>query len=134
MTKQNAVDSLKVSIRLLEVRQAEEGQILKEQFKITYESLKPVNLIKNSIKELTSSVEIQNSLFETIISILTGYLTKKIMVSSKSNPFMKIVGVLLQYGVTSLVAKNAENIRDFISDLIDRIFHPLEEEIPETEL
>ncbi|MDP2338914.1 MAG: hypothetical protein Q8N05_21170 [Bacteroidota bacterium] len=132
MTKQNAVDSLKVSIRLLEIRQAEEGQILKEQFKITYESLKPVNLIKNSIKELTSSVEIQNSLFETIISIITGYLTKKIMVSSKSNPFMKILGAILQFGVTSLVAKNAENIRDFISDLIDKFLHP-DEEVPESE-
>ena len=136
MAKQSAVDSLKESIRLLEIRQAEEGQAMKEQFKITYESLKPVNLIKSSISELTSSAEIKNGLFETIVSIVTGYLTKKMMVSSKSNPFMKIMGAVLQFGVTSLVAKNAESIRNYIMDLIDRFMHPDDEEpeeVPETE-
>ena len=136
MAKQSAVDSLKESIRLLEIRQAEEGQALKEQFKITYESLKPVNLIKSSISELTSSAEIKNGLFETIVSIVTGYLTKKMMVGSKSNPFMKIMGAVLQFGVTSLVAKNAESIRNYIKDLIDRFMHPDDEEpeeVPETE-
>ncbi|HAQ21779.1 MAG TPA: hypothetical protein DCR40_21500 [Prolixibacteraceae bacterium] len=133
MAKQSASDSLKESIRILEIRQAEEGQILKEQFKVTFESLKPINLIKNSISELANSVEIKNSLFETIVSILSGYLTKKLLVSSKSNPLMKILGALLQFGVTSLVAKNVESIRNFISDLIDRLFHPEEEEVPETE-
>jgi len=136
MAKQSAVDSLKESIRLLEIRQVEEGQALKEQFKITYESLKPLNLIKSSLNELTSSVEIKNSLFETIVSILTGYLTKKMMVSSKSNPFMKILGALLQFGVTSIVAKNAESIRNYIMSVIDRFMQPeeQEEDIPETEV
>ena len=133
MAKQSAVDSLKESIRLLEIRQAEEGLALKIQFKETFESLKPVNLIKNTINDLTNSVEIKNSLFETIVSILTGYLTKKMMVSSNSNPFMKILGAILQFGVTSLVAKNAVSIRNFISDLIDKLFHSEEEEIPETD-
>lgn len=133
MAKQSAVDSLKESIRLLEVRQAEEGQILKEQFKITYESLKPANLIRNSLKEITGSVEIKNGLFETIVSLFTGYLTKKVMVRSGSNPFMKLLGVLLQFGVTSVVAKNAESIRNFITELIDKFSHPAEDEVPETE-
>ncbi len=127
MAKQRASDSLKESIRLLEIRQAEEGQILKEQFKITYESLKPVNLIKNSIKEITSSVEIKNNFIETLISILSGYLTKKIMVSSKSSSFMKVLGAVMQYGVTTVVAQNAEVIRNLFSELIDRFFKPTQE-------
>jgi hypothetical protein len=134
MAKQNPVDSLKESIRLLEIRQVEEGQILKEQFKITYESLKPINLIKNSVKELASSVEIKNSLFETIVSIMTGYLTKKLMISSKSSTLMKLVGVFLQFGVTSLISNNAETIRIFMSDLIDKFLHPASEEVSETEM
>jgi len=134
MAKPNPITSLKESIRLLEIRQAEEGVILKEQFKVTFESLKPFNLIKSSIKDLTSSVEIKNNLFETVVSILTGYLTKKITINSKGGPLMKIVGVLLQFGVTSLVSKNAEKIRILLGDLIERFFNPIEEEIPETEV
>ena len=132
MAKQTAVESLKESIRLLEIQQAEEGKILKEQFKATYESLKLVNLVKSSLKELTDSVEIKNNLFESIVSIVTGYLTKKLMISSSSNPFKKILGVLIQLGVTNLVAKNAETIRIYITELIDRFVHP-NEEVPETE-
>ncbi len=141
MGKQNAVISLKESIRILEIRQEEEGNILKEQFRITYESLKPLNLIKKSVTDLVNSVEIKNSIFETIISILTGYLSKKLMVTSKSSPFMKLFGTFLQFGVTSAIANNAETIRAFISNLIEKYLHPAieeeeeeEERIPETQV
>ena len=135
MTKQNAVNSLKESIRRVEIRQAEEGTILKNQFRITYESLKPVNLIKNSMKEIASSVEIKNSVFETIASIVTGYLSQKLIVNSKSNVFMKILGIVMQFGVTNLISKNSEDVRFFLSNLVERFINPsLEEEIPETEV
>lgn len=134
MKKQTAVASLKESIRLLEIKQAEEGEILKEQFRLTLESFKPINLIKNSIKELTGSSEIKATLFETIFSIVTGYITKKIMIKSDGNPFLKIVGVILQFGVTNLLAKNAESIRNFITELIEKFLHPAEETVPETEV
>ena len=135
MTKQNAVNSLKESIRRVEIRQAEEGKILKNQFRITYESLKPVNLIKSSMKEIASSVEIKNSVFETIASIVTGYLSQKLIVNSKSNVFMKILGIVMQFGVTNLISKNSEDVRFFLSNLVERFINPsLEEEIPETEV
>jgi len=134
MKKQNAVASLKESIRLLEIKQVEEGEILKEQFRITFESFKLTNMIKNSIKELTGSSEIKANLFETIVSIITGYITKKIMIKSGGNPFLKIVGVMLQFGVTSLIAKNAESIRNFVTELIEKFLHPAEETVPETEV
>ena len=135
MAKQNALSALKESIRLLEIRQDEEGKILKEQFKITYQSLKPVNLIKSSMKELASSFEIKNSLFETIFSILSGYFAQKFIVSSKSNVLMKILGVVMQFGVTNFVSKNTDEIRLFFSNLIERFINPaVEEEIPETEV
>ena len=135
MTKQNAVNSLKESIRRVEIRQAEEGKILKNQFRITYESLKPVNLIKSSMKEIASSVEIKNSVFETIASIVTGYLSQKLIVNSKSNVFMKILGIVMQFGVTNLISKNSEDVRFFLSNLVERFINPSsEEEIPETEV
>lgn len=135
MAKQNAIESLKESIRLLEIRQAEEGQQLREQFKITYESLKPINLIKNSLNDIVNSAEIKNSLFETVVSLVSGYLTQKFIVNSKSNVFVKLFGVLMQFGITNLVSKNAETIRTFIANLVERFTNPTqEEEIPETEV
>jgi hypothetical protein len=132
MTKPNAKEALQESIRQLEIRQVQEGEELKTQFKATYESLKLVNLIKSSLKEVTESAEIKSTLFESVISVLSGYVTKKLMISSKSNPFMKIVGLALQFGVTNLVAKNAEVIREYVTQMIDKFLHP-KEETPETE-
>jgi len=133
MAKQSAVDSLKESIRLLEIRQAEEGKELKKQFRATYESLKPVNLIKSSIRELSNSSEIKNSILETIISVLTGFITKKMFFRSKSNPLMKMFGSVIQYGITNLIAKNAESIRNVFAELIDRFRHLTEDKTSETE-
>jgi hypothetical protein len=136
MAKQNAVLALKESIRLLEIRQAEEGKILKDQFKITYESLRPLNLIKSTFNELIGSVEIKNSLFEAIVSIVSGYVTQKFIVNSKSSVFKKVLGVLMQFGVTNMISKYSEEVRTFLSNLMERFFTPAEEEeeeIPETE-
>jgi len=134
MEKQNAISSLKESIRLLEIKQAEEGKILKEQFEVTIESLKPINLLKSTIKEMTNSVDLRSNLSETVISILAGYLTKKMMVNSKSGPFMKILGAIFQFGVTSVISQNADTIKEFINRMIDRFLRTEPEEAPETEV
>lgn len=132
MSKQSAVDSLKESIRLLELRQAEEGRLLKEQFRITYESLKPVNLIKSSILELTSSTEIKNNLFESLLAVISGYLSKNI-ITSKSNIFMKVFRIFAHFGLSNLIISNAESIRIYISNLLSSFLAP-KEEVPETEV
>lgn len=134
MAKQSAVESLKESIRLLEFQQAEEREIVKEHLKITYESLKLVNIIKSSVKEIVGSSELKGSMMETIASVLSGYLTKKMMFNSKSNIFMKTLGIILQFGVTSVVSKNAESIRIFFSDLIDRLLKSPKEVVTEVEV
>jgi hypothetical protein len=133
MAKQSASDKLKESIRLLEIKQAEEGKILKEQFKLTYESLKPANLIKSTLKELAGTSDLKNNLFEMVISVLTGYLSKTLFVRSKSNIFVKMLGILLQFGVTNVVANNADSIRIFITNLIGRFLKP-SKEVPEAGL
>lgn len=132
MEKQSPKEALRESIRQLEIQQTREGEELKAQFKATYESLKLVNLIKSSLKEVTESVEIKNTLFESIISVVSGYVSRKLMVSKNSNLFLKIAGLVMQFGITNLVAKNAEVIREYVTQLIDRFLHP-KEEAPETE-
>lgn len=126
MAKISPADTLKETIRVLEIQQAEEREIVKQQLKITYESLKLSNLIKSSLKELTSSTELKGTLFESLTALITGFITRKILVSSKSNVFTRILGLFMQYGVTTLVARNAETIRDFLSGLIDKLIKPTE--------
>ena len=109
-------------ILLLEIKQANEGQLLKGQFKITYESLKPVNLIKNALNELVTSPDFKGDIFDATLSLTAGYLSKKAVVGSTHNPLKQFFGTLLQMGVTSIISKNIPEIKSSLAYLVNNIF------------
>jgi hypothetical protein len=118
MKKITSVTELKESILLLEIDQAREKILLKEQFVITYESFKPINLIKNTISKWATSPNIKEKLLDATMGITAGYLSKKAAVGSTHNPIKQLVGSLLQMGVASIVTKNADGIKSGVIDLI----------------
>jgi hypothetical protein len=117
------ITELRAAILLLEIKQANEGKLLKEQFKVTYESLKPVNLIKSTISELVSAPDLKGDLLNASISHAAGYLTKKTIIGETRNPLKELAGSLIQMGVTSLVAKNAEGLKSLAIELISKIIN-----------
>ena len=102
---------LKNEIQLLEVQQALEGELLIEQFYRTYESLKPVNLLKRSLSEVGSSPYLTDNIIGTAIGLATGYISKKIVVGGSGNLFRKLLGIMMQLGVTNSVAQHPGTIR-----------------------
>lgn len=133
MRKPNAADSLKETIRLLEIRHAEEGREFKEQFKLTYESLKPANIIKSTIRDLAYSVEVKNNLFDTVLSLISSFMAKRILKDSKSGFFARIFRVMAHFGITNMITNNSEEIRLYLANLIERFFTP-KEKVVETEV
>jgi len=117
---------LKNAIRLLEVEQTIKGQLLKEQFHITYESLKPINILKNTLNDVASSPYLIDNILGTAMGMASGYLSKKIFVGTSGNIFRKLVGSVLQFGVTNIVAKNPEAIKSFSRFIFKNIFHKKE--------
>jgi hypothetical protein len=102
---------LKDAIQLLESEQAVKRQLLKEQFYITYESLKPISLLKSAINDISSSPYLIDNLSGTVIGLATGYLTKKIFIGASGNLIRKLLGSILQFGVTNVVAQHSETIK-----------------------
>lgn len=121
MKKISSIAELQESILLLEIQQEYEVQLLKDQFKTTYESLKPINLIKDTLSELSDLSEFKENLLDTSLSLVAGYFSKKIIVGSSNNPFKQILGSLIQMGVTNIVSKNADSIKSVVSDFITNI-------------
>jgi hypothetical protein len=107
----NSTAELKYAIELLEVEHVLKGRLLKEQFYLTYESLKPINVLKRTLKELTSSAYLIDNIPGTIMGLASGYLSKKLFTGGSGNIFRKLLGSLLQFGVTNVVAKNSESIK-----------------------
>ena len=110
---------LKNAIQLLEADHAVKQQILKEQFYITYESLKPVNLLRRTIHDISTSPDILDNLIGSSMGIASGYLSKKIFVGSSGNIFRKLLGIFVQYGISNAVKRNSEGIRSFILQALE---------------
>ena len=55
MKKKNEKQDLAEAIRLLKQKQDMELQILRDQLQATYESIKPINLLKNALHEVIVS-------------------------------------------------------------------------------
>jgi hypothetical protein len=111
---------LKTAIKLLEAEQEICEQQLKAQFRLTYENLKPVNLIKSTIKDIASEPTLMDKLVVDVISLAGEYVSKKIVVSNSGNIFRKLMGSLFEFGVAGFVTKYPEVIRSigqYISEL-----------------
>lgn len=101
----NNLNTLKDVISYLEVRQIDELNDLKTQFEITYESLKPINLLKSTLYQVSQSNEIKNSLLKSAVAVFVGYLTKKVLVGKSSNNTRNLLGNIVQFTLTNLMAR-----------------------------
>jgi hypothetical protein len=107
----NSEAALKNAISQLEQQQAAEGKNLRVELNEVYESLKPINLLKNTLREAAQSEEVHANLLNTGVGILTGLMANKMFQSVSNSRLKSLFGTLLQVGVTKLVAQNPEFIR-----------------------
>jgi hypothetical protein len=113
---------LKKAIELLEAEQAVELQRLKEQFYPAYESLKPVSLLKSTLKDIRSSPYLIDNIIGTALGLATGYLSKKMLVGASVNRVRKLIGSILQFGVTNVVAQHVDSIKSYGRYFLQHIF------------
>ncbi|MDQ3142420.1 MAG: hypothetical protein M3Q56_09270 [Bacteroidota bacterium] len=106
MKKIHETDALNDAIVALDHQQTQELRSLKEQFHVTYESLKPVNLILNTLKEAAGSSNLKGNLVNTSIGLATGYLSRFFFGNVSKSPVKKLLGTAVLYGVTNVVTKH----------------------------
>jgi hypothetical protein len=116
-----SADRLKNAIQLLEVDQAEKWQLLKTQSLQTVEIFKPANLLKNAAKGFLSSPHLIDNVLDTVVGLATGFITKRLITGSSVNIFRKLIGSVVQFGVTTLATQNSDSIKSFGIFLVHRI-------------
>jgi len=123
---------LKLAIQNLEFEREVQGQLLKDHFFITFESLKPVNLIKNTLHEITSSPYLIDNMLGAIMGIVSGYISRKIAVGASHSMFRKIVGSVLQFGVTNFVAQHPDILKTIGNFVMNKFQHKNESQHEES--
>jgi hypothetical protein len=122
MTSITTSEELKAAIQELELQQARELILLKEQFEETKEGFKLINIIKGTFKKAVSSPELKTDALNAAIGFTTGILAKKLMIGKTINPFKKILGIVLEMTVANKVAKNADGIKSVGGTILNMLF------------
>lgn len=112
---------LKNAILLLEYKQVENGERLEEDFYCVVETLKPANLIRTTLSNITTSPGLLNALLSGALGIASGYLSKKIIVGASGSILKKLLGSVLQFGVTTVVAQHPETVRSISQFILQHI-------------
>lgn len=118
-------------IQELELQKEQDLLALKAQFTETYEALKPLNFIKNSLGEILESSDLKTDIFNATLGITSGFVAKKVIIGETHNPISQLAGNVLEMVVANKVFKNAEGIKSIGTFLIQKIFQ--KKEILETE-
>ncbi len=129
MEKQYTIESLREAIRELEIKQEAEGKVLKAQLKVTYEYLKPSNILRSVVKDIVSSDTLKDDFINTAASYTSGLLTKKLIVGKSQNPLLKIIGLGIQFGITAIVNKNYSSIKDVFTQYVNAFISNLQDSV-----
>ncbi|TCN70608.1 hypothetical protein [Acetobacteroides hydrogenigenes] len=121
MSKADAATLLKDQISKLEEKRAAELVALKEEFFLTYESLKPVNIIRKSLRDILASQELQQDASEALLIVVSRFVSAKIEEATSAPPktlLKQLLGAALQMAFTSLVAKYSEHLKGLVVNLL----------------
>ncbi|MFM2019162.1 MAG: hypothetical protein RL007_2818 [Bacteroidota bacterium] len=130
MSQIDHVLMLKEMIRLKEAEhKAEEREVI-QCFHETYESLKPINIIKNTVAQAFKAPELSGNLMNIAMGLASGFLTRKFVVGSSSNPFTKVAGAVLEMVVASKVTQNADEIKSIAAIIIRKIIQQFRQTEP----
>lgn len=107
---QNTAD-LNDAIAQLEKQRGEEEAVMRGKLHDTYESIKPVNLLKSTYHELVGSKEMKDAIIDTSIGLAAGYVSKVIFDGTSKSHTRKAAGTILQLVVTQAVRNHPEKLK-----------------------
>lgn len=113
---------LKKAIQLLEYEQDLNGKLLKAHFNLTYESFKPVNLIRSALHDITSSPHMVDNILGTTFGLAAGLVSNVVFKGLAGPGLRRVISPVLQSGVTRFVAKNTDSLRSMGEIALLRIF------------
>ena len=100
---------LEEAIRLQELKVAASKELLIEQYQITKENLKPVNLAKNAFSQMTGNSELGKKLLKAGLGIGAAFVTKRLISSPATSLASKALTIAMNLGLAKAIAKPLKN-------------------------
>ncbi len=110
MKNSSAMSELIEEIDYLKFRQNENLTDLKNHFHLTTDSLKPMNLIKNSFQNVLASPNLKSNIFKSALGYGTTYLSNKFYDENSINPAKRILSRAVKFGIEYLYNKRKSSL------------------------
>ena len=118
----NSAALLKEAIFELEIRKKEQGRTIKEKFYIIKENLKPANIIRNTFDEVATSPRLRLNLLGAVVGLGAAYFSRRLVVGRSVNVLRKILGSVLQLGISAVVASKPGVLQNIGQTIVKRVF------------
>jgi len=132
MTEINSSIELKAAILQLENRQAEQEQMLRTQYEITYKSLNPINILKKSFKDSFSSNEKEEGSIDYFANFIGDFVSKQIFKGTTNNTVKEYLSPIIQCIIVTIIKQNSDFFKTFGESLIN-VLSKKENEEPDLE-
>lgn len=114
-------DELKARIRELETQTLEMEEALRMRLEATYDSLRPVNLLKSTIRGITSDADLKNGILSSLVQFGLDFLGGSLLWNRTGSITKKAIGAALRLGATGKGAGKSFRIwKKFLSNLFTK--------------
>lgn len=114
-----SANKLKEAIQELQRRQVIEGEMLKEQFALTVERIRPALVLKNFGENIVSA-GIAGNILNATVGMTAGYVSKRVFIGSSGNRLRILLGNVLQLGMIGVITRNPRLVRGLMGKLMSR--------------
>ncbi|MBC8035197.1 MAG: hypothetical protein H7Y03_13690 [Chitinophagaceae bacterium] len=111
---------LQERIEFLENKTKQQQEQLKVHFQEAYQSIKPQTLIKNAFSDAASEPKTRNNMLNSLVGLLTGFITHKLVIGSSPGIFKRLAGTAIQIGISKLVKQKFPAIKQKTQELIQQ--------------
>jgi len=122
MARLSASQLLREKIQFKELELLREGELLNTDIAIFGESLKPINLLRNTVSKVFTTTNIKKKLLQLAIGLVSNNIGKKSNTQEAEKPVRRILGLVLSSVLASVAIENHEKIKEFGGQIIDFIF------------
>ncbi|MBX2926000.1 MAG: hypothetical protein KF746_27645 [Chitinophagaceae bacterium] len=113
------VKDIKERIALLEEQTQIMEATLRDKAQETYNSFRPMNILKNTVHSISSSPQLKRDIFSTVVNLGMGYLGTRLLMG-KGGLAKKAAGAALQLGAGNGISKKVTIWKKFISGFFSK--------------
>jgi len=101
--------NIRNKIALLKLKQTKDLAAIEMEAQLVKKQFNPSQIVLQSIKSLYSDYQVKNKTFNVIVNLVSGFISRKVIVGKSGSTFKALLSQLTQYLTTQFVVKNVKS-------------------------